>query len=348
MPTQIDFDAFLSHNSEDKPAARELRRVLETRKLTIWFDEDQVRPGLNWQPLVEQGLQRAGSVIVAIGYSGMGPVHTEETQLALNHAQALERPVIPVFLPNCPSRAALSGFLANRTLVDLRDGYSDEQISRLVWGITGEKQSLIDTLGSVQSPAATNWILVAGSGGATPRPAKIDEVSERLGSALATAGFSLVTGGWNGVDHNVARAFAERIQQNGQSLSGRLVQVMRKGATPDFPAGRLVSRGSEDTAWRLSIERADAVVLVGGLGGTYQTGEWAQEARKLVFPLADTRGPLNTHQDAYKFYFAMLKHWSRNPVSDFLTEDHFRDLGNPAPGVVGDLIRLLKLAFRTI
>jgi predicted Rossmann-fold nucleotide-binding protein len=228
--------------------------------------------------------------------------------------------------------------------VDLRDGYSDEQISRLVWGITGEKPSVIDTMGPAQSPAATNWILVAGSGGLTPRPAKIDEVSERLGTALATAGFSLVTGGWNGVDHNVARAFAERIQQNGQSLSGRLVQVMRKGAKPDFPGGRLVSGGSEETAWRLSIERADAVVLVGGVGGTYQTGEWAQQGGKLVFPLADTRGPLHTHEDAYKFYFEMLQHWSHNPVSRFLTQDQFRDLANPAPAVVADLVRLLKLA----
>jgi hypothetical protein len=297
----------------------------------------------NWQPLLEEGLQRAGSVVVAMGCSGMGSWQTEETQLALNHAQALERPVIPVLLPNCHSGSSLSGFLASRTWVDLRDGYSDEQISRLVWGVTGEKPSLIDTLGPAQSPVATNWILVAGSGGLTPRPAKIDEVSERLGTALATAGFSLVTGGWNGVDHNVARAFAERIQQNGQSLSGRLVQVMRKGATPHFPAGRLVSGGSEETAWRLSIERADAVVLVGGVGGTYQTGDWAQQAGKPVFPLADTRGPLHTHEDAYKFYFAMLQHWSRNPVSRFLTEDQFRDLGNPVPGVVADLVRLLKL-----
>jgi hypothetical protein len=46
MPPPFDFDAFLSYNWEDKSAARELKRVLEARKLTIWFDEDQLRPGL--------------------------------------------------------------------------------------------------------------------------------------------------------------------------------------------------------------------------------------------------------------------------------------------------------------
>jgi hypothetical protein len=148
--------------------------------------------------------------------------------------------------------------------VNLRDGYANDQIDRLVWGITGQKPPLIGSSGPAQNPAATKWILVAGSGGITPVPARIEAVSKRLGEALATTGFSLVTGGWSGVDNYVARAFAEQIQQNGQSLSGRLVQVMQEGALPHFPAGRLVSGGSEDEAWNRSIERADAVVLVGG------------------------------------------------------------------------------------
>jgi len=260
-----DFDVFLSHNSKDKPIVRELKQALTARKLTVWFDEDELRPGLAWQPLLEQGLQTAGSVVVAVGSSGIGPWQDEETQMALNLANALRRPVIPVLLPNCPEETVLNGFLLNRTWVDLRGGFSDEGIARLVWGITGEKPSRIESERPVAPPAATKWILVAGSGGLTPRPAKIDEVSRRLGMALAAAGFSLVTGGWNGVDHDVARAFVERIQQNGQSLSGRLVQVMQEGATPDFPAGRLVSGGSDDEAWRRSIERADMTTRVLGV-----------------------------------------------------------------------------------
>ncbi len=345
MSIRADFDVFLSHNSKDKPAARELKGVLARRELTVWFDEDELRPGLAWQPLLEQGMQAAGSVIVAVGGSGLGPWQDEETQAAFNLAHALKRPVIPVFLPDCPPETTLSGFLLNRTWVDLRGGFSEENIARLVWGITGEKPSLIGTQRPAAAPSATKWILVAGSGGVTPRPAKIDEVSKRLGAALATAGFSLVTGGWNGVDHDVARSFVERIQQNEQSLSGRLVQVMRQGATPDFPAGRLVSGGSEDEAWRRSIERTDAVILIGGLGGTYQTGEWALQQGKPVFPLADTGGPLGTHDDAYKFYFATLKDWSRNPASRHLTEDQFQELGNPAPAVIANLVHLLKLTF---
>jgi hypothetical protein len=55
--TRSDFDAFLSHSSNDKSAARNLKHVLEARGLTIWF---------------EQGLERAGCVVVAVGSSGKG------------------------------------------------------------------------------------------------------------------------------------------------------------------------------------------------------------------------------------------------------------------------------------
>jgi hypothetical protein len=316
--------------------------MLEARKLTIWFDEDQLRPGSNWLPLLEKALQQSGSVVVAIGSSGMGPWENEETQVALRDAVRLQRPVIPVLLPGSPPENKMNAFLLSRTWVDLRDGYSNDQIDLLVWGIKGQKPGLISRSDAAQNRAATRWILVAGSGGKKPVPANGQAVSKRLGEALAKTGFSLVTGGWNGVDDYVARAFAERIQQDGQSLSGRLVQVMQRGERPHFPAGRLNSDGSEEEAWKRSIERADAVVLVGGLGGTYQTEEFAEQIGKFVFPLADTRGPDLDHGDAYEFYFATLENWSRNPLSHFLTEDEFRSLGNPAPGVVSDLMRLLK------
>ena len=236
-----------------------------------------------------------------LGSSGVGDWQSQEIGLALNLTSHAQRPIIPVLLPGFTNQDALKGFLGNFTWVDLRNGYSTEQIDRLVWGITGEKQSTyeIDPISAPQ--IGTSWILVAGSGGITPRPSSIDDISKRLGDELALARFSLVTGGWNGVDDIVARAFSERLQQMGQALSGRLVQVMAEGETPHFPAGRLLNEKTEDEAWRRSIERADAVVLVGGIGGTLTTGQWAVQMGKPVFPIADSRGPVGTHGDAYKF-----------------------------------------------
>jgi hypothetical protein len=296
--------------------------------------------------LIEKGLQSSGSVIVALGSSGVGDWQSQESQLPLNLTSHAQRPIIPVLLPGFTNQDTLKGFLGNFTWVDLRNGYPAEQIDRLVWGITGEKEFACKTDPVSAPPTGTSWILVAGSGGITPRPSSIDDISKRLGDALASARFSLVTGGWSGVDDIVARAFSERLQQMGQALSGRLVQVMAEGETPHFPSGRLVSEGTENEAWRRSIERANAVVLVGGLGGTLTTGQWAVQMGKPVFPIADGRGPAGTHGDAYKFYFQTLHEWPRNPISKFLTKEQFEELGNPAPGVVKDLTRLLLSAFR--
>jgi hypothetical protein len=38
-----DFNVFLSHNSKDKPAVRELKRLLVANGLTAWLDEDELR-----------------------------------------------------------------------------------------------------------------------------------------------------------------------------------------------------------------------------------------------------------------------------------------------------------------
>ena len=45
------FDVFLCHNSEDKPAVRELAQRLRERGLRPWLDERELRPGQPWSLL---------------------------------------------------------------------------------------------------------------------------------------------------------------------------------------------------------------------------------------------------------------------------------------------------------
>lgn len=136
----MPFQVFLSHKSADKEIARELKRRLERFELTVWFDEDQLRPGMPWQELLELGIRQSSSIAVLVGKDGLGPWEDEEMQGALRLAAKDKRPVIPVLLPNAPSLPELPMFLGNRTWVDLRGELSDETISTLVWGITGNKQ----------------------------------------------------------------------------------------------------------------------------------------------------------------------------------------------------------------
>jgi SLOG cluster4 family len=192
-----------------------------------------------------------------------------------------------------------------------------------------------------QEATDTKWVLVAGSG-TESLPEKIVEVSRRLGRGLADSGFGLVSGGWRGVDHIVARSFAEAVKETEGNLGKRLIQFMERGRTPDFPAGRFVTANSDREAWDKSIARAEAVILVGGVGGTYETGKIARRQGKPVLPLADTRD--GNFPDAYRTYFEILDSWNAQPIAGLNRED-FEDLSAPAPAVATDVIRLLKRLF---
>ena len=139
MQPPSKFDVFLSHNSKDKPAVRDLKQRLTAQGLTVWFDEDELQPGIPWQQLLEAGIKSSASAAVLVGKDGLGPWEDEEMQAALRLAVKDKRPVIPVLLPGAPSQPELPLFLGNRTWVDLRGGFTEEGIAKLVWGITGRK-----------------------------------------------------------------------------------------------------------------------------------------------------------------------------------------------------------------
>jgi len=141
MSKPLGFDAFLSHNSKNKPGVRELKQQLVAARLTVWFDEDELRPGIPWQELLEAGIRASKSIVVVVGGDGLGPWEDEEMQGALRLAVSDKIPVIPVLLPGCPQTPKLPLFLGNRTWVDLRGGLTTEGLDKLLWGITGKKRN---------------------------------------------------------------------------------------------------------------------------------------------------------------------------------------------------------------
>ena len=135
----MGFDVFLSHNSNNKSVARDLKTLLVASRVSCWLDEDELRPGMPFQQLLEGGIRDSASVAVLVGADGLGPWEDEEMQAALRLAVKDRRPVIPVLLPGAPSQPELPMFLGSRTWVDLREGLSPAGIDKLVWGITGKK-----------------------------------------------------------------------------------------------------------------------------------------------------------------------------------------------------------------
>jgi energy-coupling factor transporter ATP-binding protein EcfA2 len=152
------FDVFLSHNSKDKPTVRILKKKLSNAGICAWLDEDELVPGKNWQKEIEAGMKGSISAVICFGSVGVGPWEDEEMQALLTQAVKDRKRVIPVLLPDAPQEPPIPAFLGNRTWVDFREGFTDEGLDRLVWGITGKKPAhLQESYVPVSNTAVSNY-----------------------------------------------------------------------------------------------------------------------------------------------------------------------------------------------
>ncbi|EIJ35224.1 toll/interleukin-1 receptor domain-containing protein [Thiothrix nivea] len=133
------FDIFLSHNSADKPAIREIRQLLEEKGLSAWLDEEELQPGISWMTLLEAALCNCKSAGAFVGSNGVGSWERKEIEALLIEAVDNGIPVIPVLLPGDYEQPKLPPFLRTLTYIDMRSGITPELIDRLIWGITGKK-----------------------------------------------------------------------------------------------------------------------------------------------------------------------------------------------------------------
>lgn len=125
------FDVFLCHNSADKKAVRDINQKMKGAGVRTWLDEEQLQPGLPWQPELERQIEKVRSACVFVGESGFGPWQENETRAFLDEFDAQKLPVIPVLLPDATTVPKLPIFLKQRTWIDLRESY-DENLDRLI------------------------------------------------------------------------------------------------------------------------------------------------------------------------------------------------------------------------
>ena len=131
------FDVFLSHNSKDKPAVRQIAEALrDERGLKVWLDEWELPPGVPWQDELEKIIETVRSAAVMIGNEGLGPWEAPEMRACISEMVDRKLRVIPVLLPEAPPSLKLPIFLKQNTWVDLRGGITEEGLDRLQWGIT--------------------------------------------------------------------------------------------------------------------------------------------------------------------------------------------------------------------
>ncbi|HMV84894.1 MAG TPA: TIR domain-containing protein [Blastocatellia bacterium] len=64
MNEQFNYDVFISHSKEDKPAARELAERLRRDGLRVWFDEWEIKPGDSIPLKIQNGLEQSRTLVL--------------------------------------------------------------------------------------------------------------------------------------------------------------------------------------------------------------------------------------------------------------------------------------------
>ena len=136
-----EYDVFLSHRGDDKPAVELLcARLKGEAGLRPFLDKWHLLPGRSWQPELENAINRSATAAIFFGPYTQGPWQGEEIQILLDKAARTRNDfrVIPVLLPGA-SADTISVFLKQRTWVDFRSGLDNQSaFQRLVAGIKGE------------------------------------------------------------------------------------------------------------------------------------------------------------------------------------------------------------------
>jgi tetratricopeptide (TPR) repeat protein/energy-coupling factor transporter ATP-binding protein EcfA2 len=141
-------DLFLSYNRADREAVLIVRRQLQARGVSVYFDSENLLPGLPWVPALDRALQEVRAVAVFIGKGGLGNWQMREISLSLDRQVREEKsarqfPVIPVLLPQANTKDAL-GFLLLNTWIDLRDGLDDmAALDALVRAVNGAADATV-------------------------------------------------------------------------------------------------------------------------------------------------------------------------------------------------------------
>jgi hypothetical protein len=92
-------------------------------------------PGRSSQRLLEKQIEQISSAAVFVGEDGFGPWQQQELYAFLSEFVSRDCPVIPVLLPNAPTKPELPVFLRQFTWVDFRVSDPDPMY-QLRWGIT--------------------------------------------------------------------------------------------------------------------------------------------------------------------------------------------------------------------
>ena len=146
------FDVFLCHNSEDKPAVREIAQKLVKEGIKPWLDEEQIRPGTSWQTALGEQIESIKSAAVFVGDSGIGPWQNRGDSGFSQPIRKAEMSRYSGDLAFCHNNAG-AALDAGESSLRRFPGTDSQPLKRLIWGITGQKPAELSDVHSSDKPA---------------------------------------------------------------------------------------------------------------------------------------------------------------------------------------------------
>jgi len=89
---------FLCHSSKDKPAVRQLYQRLSTDGYDVWFDEERLLPGQDWNREITHAVRNADTVIICLSHSSVTKSGYYQKEIRMTLDAADEKPDGAIFL----------------------------------------------------------------------------------------------------------------------------------------------------------------------------------------------------------------------------------------------------------
>ena len=140
MRDETEWNAFLCHNSKEKPQVEKIRCRLQEQGIKTWLDRYDFEPFSPWQPQLEEVIGQIKSAAIFIGSSGVGPWQDIEMRSFLNEFVTRKLRMGLVILPGCSDEliSKVPSFYKDFHWVDFRQSIPDP-MEQLFWGVTGQK-----------------------------------------------------------------------------------------------------------------------------------------------------------------------------------------------------------------
>ena len=113
MPTEFQYDVFLSHSAKDKAVVRPLAERLRQDGLKVWFDEWVIKPGDSIPAKIEEGLEHSRVLVLCMSANAFGSdwAQLEAGTFRFRDPLNKERRFIPLRLDDAPIKGSLAQFL---------------------------------------------------------------------------------------------------------------------------------------------------------------------------------------------------------------------------------------------